>query len=246
MTSRSRTLRILSVLTLLWMVGLSACATEAVEVTRITILERRVIERVVITVEVTRIHRVVETPTPTEDDRVPPLAGGTARASPVAPSATATVTPPGPGGTATLSAPPAAATATPVPSVIQGGELLLAAMKESEQTLLALQGALNSDPLPTGTVIELYDVLSGTPTFSNTEDTPELASIYRRYREGMNHVVEQGTDLYNHATKIQSGEAAQTEISPIHLALAQSATSDSTSGLQGLIRELEVYLASQP
>lgn len=246
MTSRPLALPTLLALTLLLTVVLSACTTETVEVTRIKILERRVIERIVVTVEVTRIHRLMETPRPTADDLVPPQAGATDQAAPGTPSVTGAATPAGETATPAPPRPTAAATATPARSTKQLGEFLLAAMKDTEQTLLALQQALNSNPLPTGTLIELYDTLRSAPTLAVPEGETELESIYARYREQIDYAVGQATDIYNHAVDIQSGEAAQTDISPTHLSLAQSAASASTSAVQGLIRELETYLASQP
>jgi hypothetical protein len=235
MIGRAHTLRMFLACAILLTITLSACTTETIEVTRIKILERRVIERVLVTVEVTRIHRLVETPRPTLDDMVPLGASATPQPSPSPP--TATVTPALPGPTSA---------ATPVPSGKQVGEQALAAIKDAEQTLLSLIQALNSDPLPTGYIIELYDTLRAAPSFSVPEGEAELQSAYVRYREQVEQAVERGTDLYTHMVKIQSGEAAQTEINPTHLSLARDAASAGTSGLQGLIRELEAYLASQP
>jgi hypothetical protein len=109
---------------------------------------------------------------------------------------------------------------------------------------LSLVQALNSDPLPIDLTIQLYDTLNAAPTLSIPESEAVLLSVHVRYREQINNTLVQGTDLYNHAVAIQSGEANQTEVSPTHLALARDAASAATSTLQGLIRELEEFLAS--
>jgi hypothetical protein len=208
---------------------LCACQTETLEVTRIQVMERRVIERVVVTVEVTRLQPVTVTPRPTRVQRATPTPDVTAEPSP---------TP--------TSNPSTRATATPASSARATGERLLGALTDMEQTLLALVPALNSQPLPTGDVIQLYDALRGAPTFDVPESEPTLLSIYVRYRQQVQYVPDQGNDLYLHLTKIQSGEADQTGISAIHLSVARDAASTGTSSIQGLIRELEAYLASLP
>ena len=236
MASRSRTQLIILALTILPTIILSACVTETVEVTRIKILERRVIERSVVTVEVTRIQQPVETPKPTRNVLTPPTATATLSISPSPPPAT--VTPTAPRTTR-------AATATPVPSTNWAGESLSAAMKDTEQVLLSLIRAVNSDPLPIDQTVQLYDALRGAPTITIPEGNAEMQSIYVRYREQIDYVFGQANDLYNHAKKIQSGEAEQKQISPIHLSLAQDAASVGTSTVQSLIRELDTLLASQ-
>jgi hypothetical protein len=237
MTGRSHPPLTTLVLVILLTIALSACTTKTVEVTRVKIMERRVIERVVVTVEVTRIHRIVETPKPTLDVLVPSGAGST-------PESPSTSSPPTPTPAAPRSTP--AATAPPRSSAKDVGERILAAIKDMEQTLLSLTQALNSDPLPRARTIELYDAIRSAPTFTVPEGETELQSIYLRYREQVDYVLGQSTDLYTHLVKIESGEADQTEVSPIHLAMARDAASAGTSALQGLMRELEDYLASQP
>jgi hypothetical protein len=115
-----------------------------------------------------------------------------------------------------------------------------------EQTLLSLVQDLNSDPLPGAHVLQLYAAVNAAPTFSVPEDEEALQSMYSRYREQVDYVLVQATDLRAHLEAIESGEANQTEVSTIHLALARDAVSASTSTLQGLARELETYLASLP
>jgi hypothetical protein len=122
----------------------------------------------------------------------------------------------------------------------------MSAVQQTEQTLLPLVQALNSNPLPVDRVIELYNTLRGVPTLSIPEDEVELQAFYLRYREQVDQVLSQGTDLHNHLLEIQQGEAAQTEVSPIHLSLARDATSAGTSQIQGLLRELETFVAAQP
>jgi hypothetical protein len=122
----------------------------------------------------------------------------------------------------------------------------MVALKNAEETLLSLQQALNSDPLPIDTVIQLYDALAGAPVLSIPSDEVTLQSFHLSYREQVEAAVEQATDLYNHVVQIQAGNAVQTEISAIHLSVARNAASASTSMVQGLIRELEDYLASLP
>jgi hypothetical protein len=216
---------------------LAACQTETIEVTRIKILERRVIERVPVTVEVTRLYRVVETPKPTADDVLPPLPSPEDDLTPTASPATPTPT---------RMRPTAAATEVPGPSNAQPGQDLLAAVKGTEQTLLALVQALNSNPLPTDQAVQLYNTLQAAPTFTISDGATELGAYYIRYREQVDYVLAQGTDLYNHLLKIQTGEADQTQVSPTHLALAQEAASTGTSALQALLRELEGFLDSAP
>jgi hypothetical protein len=226
---------------LLWVtlltIVLSACTTETIEVTRIKIMERRVIERIEVTVEVTRIQRIVETPKPV-------LATVTTSTNTVDLTPSPSATPPTPTPTATRRAP--AVTATPRSSARQTGERMLAAVKDMEQTLLSLVQDLNSDPLPRAQIIGLYDAIRAAPTLSVPENDAGLQSAYARYREQVDLVVGQGADLYNHIAKIESGEAEQTQVSSIHLSMAQDAASTGTSALQGLMRELETYLASQP
>ena len=76
---------------------LGCSVTRTVEVTRIKILERRIIEQVEVTVEVTRIQRVTATPRPTvkpvSPDGDSPDVLVTPGSSTPTPSATATVTP---------------------------------------------------------------------------------------------------------------------------------------------------------
>ena len=237
MTGRSQTLPTAFLLLLLLTLALSACQTKTIEVTRIKIMERRVIERVIVTVPVTRIHTVVQTPTPTRGPLVP--LNGTP--SPELSPSPSPVTP-------TPAAPQANPATTPTPSFSgqETGEQMLAAVKDMEQTLLSLVQALNSDPLPQTQVIALYDAIQGAPTFSIPEDEAELQSIYMRYRAQVDYVLGQANDLYTHLVKIQSGEAEQTEITPIRLSLARDAASAGTSTVQGLIRELETYLSSLP
>lgn len=237
MISRSHATSILFALAMLLSVTFSACKPETIEVTRVTILERRVIEHVLVTVEVTRIQRVIETPKPTSDDVIPPSLSTTVTPSATLPVATATPT----------STPPAAAaTVVPVSSARQTGDSILVAIKDTEGTFLSLVQALNSDPLPIENIIALYDTLRNAPAFSISEDEVELQSIHFRYREQVDNASGQGTDLYNHLVKIQAGEASQTEVSPIHVNLAEAAASAGTSTIQALIRELEDFLASLP
>ncbi len=237
MTGRPQTLSTALLLLQLLTLALSACQTKTIEVTRIKIMERRVIERVIVTVPVTRIHTVVQTPTPTRGPLVPFSDASDAELSP-SPSP---VTP-------TSSAPQANSAATPTPpfSGQETGEQMLAAVKDMEQTLLSLVQALNSEPLPRAQIIALYDAVQGAPTFSIPADEAELQSIHMRYRVQVDYVLEQASDLYTHLVKIESGEAEQTEINPIHLSLARDAASAGTSTVQGLIRELETYLSSLP
>ncbi len=237
MISRSHAPSILFALAVLLSVTFSACKPETIEVTRVTIRERRVIEHVLVTVEVTRIQRVIETPKPTSDDIIPPSLSATVTPSATLPAATATPT-------STPSA--AVATVSPVPSAKQTGDRILAAIKDTEGTFLSLVQALNSDPLPIENIIALYDTLRNAPTFSVPEGEAELQSIHVRYREQIDNALEQGTDLYNHLVKIQAGEASQTEVNPNHVNLAEAAASAGTSTIQALIRELEDYLASLP
>lgn len=239
MNNRAQALSTLSALIMLLMITLSACKTETIEVTRIKIMERRVIERVLVTVEVTRIQRVVETPQPTstQEGLVPPNATVTLQLSPSPPTATATLA---------LPRPTAAATATPVSSGKQVAERLLTALRDTEQTLLSLVQALNSDPLPADYIIGLYNTLQSAPTFTIPQGETEVLSVYIRYREQIDYVPAQATDLYAHLAEIQAGEADQTEVNPTHLALAREAASAATSTIQGLIRELGTYLAAQP
>jgi hypothetical protein len=201
---------------------LCACQTDTIEVTRLVIKERRVIEKVIVTVEVTRIQRVVETPEPTPD------AFGPGNPEP-SPSPTPTPT----------SAPRPAPAATAPPR--SNANTILAALKNMEQTLIPLVQALNSDPLPGAYIIQLYDTIRSAPTFDVSGDEPAIQSVYTRYREQVDYVLGQGADLYNHLVKIESGEADQTQVSPTHLGLARDAASTGTSTVQGLIRELENY-----
>jgi hypothetical protein len=229
--------RIALAMILLLGIGLSACVTETVEVTRIKIMERRVIERVIVTVEVTRIQRVIATPRPSPADIGPEAQTKTPEPSP---------------GTATASPTPTRPSATPgtprptVPSANRLGESLLAALQNAEQILLPLVGALNSDPLPVDQTVELYNSLRGVPTVSVPEEEAELASIHSRYREQIDITLTQGSDLYNHLVQIQAGQANQTQVSPIHLALARDTASTATSTVQALLRELEALLAALP
>lgn len=224
-------------LMLVALLTLSACQTRTVEVTRIKIMERRVIERVIVTVEVTRIPRPTATPRPTPND-VLPLDGVATPTASNPPTPTATAAPPPP--------PAPQPTAPPVSSARQTAEELLAGLKSTEQTLLLLVQALSSDPLPVPTIVTLYDTLRNAPELSIAEGDVELQSIDVRYREQLDFAVSKGTDLYNHLAAIQAGEAEQTEVSPIHLALAQEGASGATSNVQALIRELESYLATLP
>jgi hypothetical protein len=179
---------------------------------------------------VTRIQRIIETPTPTLDDlslRPTP--------SPSPPPLTPTPAP-------VIEDQPTAATF----SARGSGERLLAAVGDMEQTLLALVQDLNSDPLPVAHVLELYAAIRAAPTLEIPAEEDVLLAIYTRYREQVDYVLGQATDLNTHLQAIESGEATQTEVSTTHLALARNAASDSTSTLQGLARELEAYLASLP
>jgi hypothetical protein len=238
MNRRARVVSVLSALMMVLVITLSACEPETIEVTRIKVMERRVIEKVLVTVEVTRIERVVETPRPTstQESLVPSEISATLTISPTLPTATATTAPPR----------PAAATATPVSSGKQVGERLLATLKDIEQTLLSLIQALNSTPLPADQIIGYYDALKNAPTFTIPQGETELLSAYIRYREQIDYVPAQSTDLYTHLAQIQAGEADHTEVNPTHLALARAAASAGASTVQGLIRELEAYLAAQP
>ena len=237
MTGRPQTLSTALLLLLLLTFALSACQTKTIEVTRIKIMERRVIERVIVTVPVTRIHTVVQTPTPTRGSLVPfndtPSPELSPSPSPVTPTPSAQQANP-------------AATPTPPFSGQETGEQMLAAVKDMEQTLLSLVQALNSEPLPRVQVIALYDAVQGAPTFSIPADEVELQSIHMRYRVQVDYVLGQASDLYTHLVEIESGEAEQTEITPIPLSLARDAASAGTSTVQGLIRELETYLSSLP
>ena len=236
MTGRPQTLSTTLLLLLLLTLALSACQTKTIEVTRIKIMERRVIERVIVTVPVTRIHTVVQTPTPTRGPLVPFDASDAELSTSPSP-----VTP-------TPSAPQANPAVTPTPpfSGQETGGQMLAAVKDMEQTLLSLVQALNSEPLPQAQIIALYDAIQGAPAFSVPEDEAELQSIHMRYRVQVDYVLGQGSDLYTHLMKSQSGETERTEISPIRLSLARDAASAGTSTVQGLIRELETYLSSLP
>jgi hypothetical protein len=231
MSTRLETLPTKLTFILLLALTLCACQSETLEVTRIQVLERRVIERVVVTVEVTRLQPVTVTPRPTRVQPATPTPDVTADPSPT----------PTPASDSSTRAP-----ATPISSARETGETLLTALKDVEQALLSLVPALNSQPLPTGNVIQLYDALRGAPAFDIPEGETDLLSIYLRYRQQVEYVPDQGKDLYSHLTKIQSGEADQTGISTIHLSVAQDAASTGTSTIQGLIRELEAYLASLP
>lgn len=235
MTSRAQTLLTTLTVVILLTIPLSACQkkiTATIEVTRVKILERRVIEYVEVTVPVTRIHRVIETPRPTPDDLAPQLAPS--------PSPPATPIP------TTASRPnPVQPTSAPS-SARETGESLLAAVRDMEQTLLSLVQDLNSDPLPGAHILQLYAAVNAAPTFGVPEDEVALQSMYSRYREQVDYVLVQATDLRTHLEAIEAGEANQTEVSTTHLALARDAVSASTSTLQGLGRELETYLASLP
>jgi len=237
MTSRVQTLLTTLTMVMLLTIPLSACqGTETIEVTRVEILERRVIEYVEVTVPVTRIHRVVETPRPTEVDVAPQISPS--------PSPPPTDTP-----AAQATAAPRANPVEPAPapsSARATGESLLTAVGDMEQTLLTLVQDLNSAPLPGAHILGLYAAIRAAPTLTIAEDEGELQSIYSRYREQVDYVLNQATDLNAHLEAIESGEASQTEVSTIHLALARDAASVSTSTVQGLARELETYLASQP
>jgi hypothetical protein len=211
----------------------SGCGAETVEVTRIKIMERRVIEKVPVTVEVTRLYRVIETPRPTLAGIVPAGGSPTPQPSATVPTETASATP----TRASIRA-----TATAVPSRARLGQELMAALKDTEQVLLGLVQALNSSPLPVGPTIELYDTLAGVPTLDVPAEEPQLQSIYVRYREQVGFALDQDNDLYQHLAKIQSGEAAQTDVSPTYLGLARDAASTGTSTIQALIRELEDIL----
>lgn len=237
MTGLTKASQTLLPLAFLLAATLAACKPNEVEVTRIEILERRVIERVVVTVEVTRIQRLIETPKPTFDSLVPSSSNATPQ-----PSASPSPVPDAP----TPEKPISAATAMPPSSARQTGESLLAAIKDTEQTTLALIQALNSDPLPIGQIIELYDQLGGAPAFTIPDGEDILQSVHVRYRGQIDFVRAQATDLYAHMAKIQSGEADNTKINPIHLSLARDAASAGASTVQGLIREMESFLASQP
>ena len=216
---------------------LTACQTKTVEVTRIKIMERRVIERVIVTVEVTRLPRASATPRSTSSDAVPVDASATPTASPTSPPPTATSPP-------AQTAPEA--TAAPDSSARQVGEELLTTLRDTEQTFLSLVQALNSDPLPVAGIIVPYDTLRAKPVLSIPAGEAALQSYHTRYREQIDAALGQGADLYNHLASIQSGEAAQTEISPTHLALARESASAGTSTIQALIRDVEIYLASLP
>ncbi len=231
MTGRPQTLLTMSFTVILLTTLLSACQPKTVEVTRITVMERRVIEYVEVTVQVTRIQRVVETPEPTLDD---PSLQSTPSPSPPPPTPTPTPV--------IDSTRPTAATF----SARGSGERLLAAVGDMEQTLLALVQDLNSDPLPGAHILQLYDAIHAAPTLDIPEEEAVLLAIYTRYREQVDYVLGQATDLNAHLAAIESGEASQTEVSTTYLALARNAASDSTSTLQGLARELETYLASLP
>jgi hypothetical protein len=105
------------------------------------------------------------------------------------------------------------------------GEFLLAALRSTEQTLLSLVQAVNSDPLPIDQTIQLYDALRSAPVLAVPDNQATLHSIYLRYREQIDYVLGHGTDLYAHAVKIQTGQAEQTQVSPIYLGLARDAAS---------------------
>jgi hypothetical protein len=251
MISRSLALAMTLIFTLLLAALLSGCRAECepetIQVTRI--LERRVIEKVLVTVEVTRIHRVVETPKPTAAGVVPPQGDDATPPASDSSSTTATPATPTPSPPATAAPVSPRVTSTAVTSTARTrrlGEELLTATRDAEQTLLALQQALNSAPLPIDVTIEMYGVLGDAPTFSIPEGEVELQSFYIRYREQIDHALVQATDLLTHLVEIQGGQAVQTEIRPTELSLARDAASASTSTIQGLIRELETYLASPP
>lgn len=238
-------------LMLLLGVALSACQTECqpetIEVTRIH--ERRVIEKVVVTVEVTRIQRVVATPRPTSGDVIPPQGEDTDQ--PASDLTSTTATPATPTSSPTATAAPIAPRATSTAPTSSTGadrlaEDMLTALKNTEQLLLSVQQALNSDPVPVDETIDVYNMLGNAPTFSVPEGEAELQSFYIRYREQIDRALGQATDLLTHLKEIQAGQAVQTEIRPTQLAMARDAASASTSTVQGLIRELESYLAAQP
>jgi hypothetical protein len=230
MTGRPQILKTTLFTVILLTTLLSACGPKTVEVTRVTVKERRVIEYVEATVEVTRIQRIIETPTPTMDDP-----GLQPTPSPSPPQPTPTPAP-------VIEAQPTAATF----SARGSGERLLAAVGDMEQALLTLVQDLNSDPLPGAHILELYAAIRAAPTLDIPAEEGVLLAIYTRYREQVDYVLGQATDLTTHLQAIESGEATQTEVSTTHLALARNAASDSTSTLQGLARELEEFLAAQP
>jgi hypothetical protein len=225
-------------LTLIFLLALvvPACTPETVEVTRIKIMERRVIERVIVTVEVTRIQQIVVTPKPTSTNIMSPGVSPTAEASPSPPPSTPT----------SASRPTAAGTTPPATSARKAGESLLATLEDTEQTLLPLVHALNSDPLPVDEIIALYGTIRGAPTLAIPEDAGELQSMYARYRDQIDNVLGQSTDLLTHLSQIQSGQANQTEVRPTDLALAREAASAATSTVEGLMREVEAYLDGLP
>ena len=249
MTSRTLALVMTLILTLLLATLLSGCQDECepetIQVTRI--LERRVIEKVVVTVEVTRIHRVVATPKPTAEGVVPPQGDDATPSDSLSTTATPATPTPSPTATAAPVSPRVTSTVAPSNSRIrQLGQELLTATRDTEQTLLSLQQALNSTPLPVDLTIEIYGALGDAPTFSVPEGEVELQAFYIRYREQIDRALAQATDLLAHLVEIRGGQAVQTEIRPTELSLARDAASSSTSTIQGLIRELETYLASQP
>jgi len=123
---------------------------------------------------------------------------------------------------------------------------MLTALKDTEQTLLSVQQALNSNPVPVDHTIDVYDTLRNAPTFSVPEGEVELQSFYIRYREQIDRALGEATDLLTHLKEIQEGKAIQTEIRPTQLAMARDAASASTSTIQALIRELESFVATQP
>jgi len=227
----------LTLLLLTALLILCGCQTQTVEVTRIKIMERRVIERIIVTVEVTRLPRATATPRPTPDDVFPSDASAT-------PSVSVTPSPSTATATRTQSTP--AATATPRSSARQVGENLLAALRDTEQTLLTLVQALNSDPLPGAGIVSLYDALRAKPVLAIPDNEVTLQSMHMRYRQQIDAALGQGTDLYNHLASLQSGQVARTTVSPTHLGLAVDAASAGTSAIQALIRELEGYLATLP
>jgi hypothetical protein len=236
MSRRARVLCKLFSAAVVVVIAASACRTETIEVTRIKIMERRVIERVPVTVEVTRIEREVVTPRPATGGPIPTRTSSTPEGSPT-PAATPTQSIPPPT--------PAAPTWTALPDQAQTGQELMTALKNTEQTLLALIQTLNSSPLPVEHSVELYGALSGAPLVTAAETDPQIGSIHIRYREQVDYVLGQMAELYNHLVKIQAGEASQTTVSPIHLGLAQDAVAGATSNVQSLIRELEDTLATQ-
>ncbi len=231
MTGRPQTLVAMLFTVILLTTLLSACQPEPITVTRITVKERRVIEYVEVTVEVTRIQQIVETPTPTPDDPS------------IQPTSSPTPPPPTP-----TPEPTTEDVQSPVESFSArgSGERLLVAVSDMEQTLLALVPDLNSDPPPGAHILGLYAAISAAPTLDIPADEGALLAIYTRYREQVDYVLGQATDLKAHLEAIESGEASQTEVSTTHLALARDAASDSTSTLQALVRELEDFLAAQP